>query len=369
MEHVPVSSPSSAIGGGGASASASASAPVLVPTAPAQFAEFSRREVPALDRVAPHLWSLPLSVPVGEGSGGVAYTLCYVLRDAAGRLHLVDPGWGTDDTMRELEQGLAAIGTGLDAVRSVIATHLHPDHLGGAQRVRDETGAPLLVHEAEQTAARRRYGDGFLQVSVFDRWGVPLDRRHEIERLADPTDEFAHLTADLLLRDGEGLAEVGIEAPGLDLGFLRTPGHTPGSLCIVDRIAGAILTGDHVLPHIYPGLGLGGPTTTNPIEDYLVSLEAVRVHDDLEVAPGHGYRFRGLAARCDQLAAHHRRRNAEVAVALDELGDDAPVWQVASRIRWSKGFENLHGFSLGSALAQTETHIELIHSARASAQN
>jgi hypothetical protein len=74
------------------------------------------------------------------------------------------------------------------------------------------------------------------------------------------------------------------------------------------------------------------------------------------VLPGHGARFHGVAARATQIADRHRRRSAEIA-ALAATDEGATVWQIASRVTWTGGWESLSGFVLLSALSQTEMHL------------
>jgi glyoxylase-like metal-dependent hydrolase (beta-lactamase superfamily II) len=134
----------------------------------------------------------------------------------------------------------------------------------------------------------------------------------------------------------------------------------------VDSDAGLVYTGDTVLPKIFPGLGLGdreqtGPGKANPIADYLASLTSLARYDHFEVAPGHGYRFRGLIERNAVLAEHHLHRSrAAAAVIRDD--PDATVWEVASRLRWTAGWQKLRGFYLLSALSQTVLHLDFARS-------
>ncbi|MFF1635322.1 hypothetical protein [Leifsonia sp. NPDC058248] len=109
----------------------------------------------------------------------------------------------------------------------------------------------------------------------------------------------------------------------------------------MDADDGLVFTGDHVLPTIHPGLGLGGETATSPIADYLESLERIAAYDDLRVCPGHEYVFSGLAARCASTAEHHLRRSREVAARL-QVDEDLSIWQVASELTWT-GLGQLEG--------------------------
>jgi glyoxylase-like metal-dependent hydrolase (beta-lactamase superfamily II) len=317
------------------------------PTSVAQHGAALARETPAVEQVRDGVWAIPLPLP---HAGGVESTLCYTLRDTHGGVHLVDPGWDTDDNHARLVAGLAVAGFGLDDVRSIVATHLHPDHLGLGSRLRAEHGIPVAMHRVEHAAlARPLYAD---PEATLARWGVPVEGRDDVLTTLGPRSMPSTFEADVVLDDDDRL-----DIPGRDVRVVWTPGHTAGSICLHDATDGLFFSGDHVLPIINPGLGLGGFTPDDdPIGAALDSYARVAEFDDDEVAPAHGYRFHGLAVRSAQIADRHRRRSAEVGrlVADDPA---ATVWQIASRVAWTDGWDRLAGFLRLSALAQTEMHL------------
>jgi glyoxylase-like metal-dependent hydrolase (beta-lactamase superfamily II) len=315
--------------------------------------------------VADGVWVVPLALPTGT----VPYTLTYLIRDAGGGIHVIDPGFDTDGNWWSLMSMLTSIGSRPADIASIIVTHLHPDHFGMATRLRAATSAPILLHRRENEAltaliaAAPHLTD--IQSRLSEEWGVPADRRPELEASARTPTTFtgtgtgagipaADRIADVLLGDGELLP-----VPGRRIEVILTSGHTPGHICLRDPDARLLFSGDHVLPMVVGGLGLGGRTPENPIRACLASLDAVRPYDDHVVLPGHGYRFTGLRERCDAIEAHHRRRSADVAAVIAELGDPT-IWQIAERVRWSPGWANMRDFLLVSALAQTAMHVDFL---------
>lgn len=287
-------------------------------------------------------------VPMPAGTG-LPFSNAYLVDDADGRVHVVDPGSATAEATTALE---AAIGEA--QVGSIVLTHLHADHAGGAAALRVRTGARVLLHERERAALGR------IVVGVpapdFGVWGVPQDRRAELlAAAAAPTAPAAELLDEVL---GGVLADAQLlDIPGRRLRTIGTPGHTDGHLCLLDEEAGLLFTGDHVLPTVNSGLGLGGPADTNPIADYLASLDRVAALDTgtLRALPGHEDPFTGVRERCAALAAHHLRRTEEVAASTG-----ATVWEVASGLSWTGGWDALSGFTLLSALRQTAQHRQLV---------
>src|SRR5262245_20452495 len=82
---------------------------------------------------------LPIDMP------GLGHVNCYVLEDARG-FAIVDPGLPGRRPFRALVERLASAGIPLQRVHTVVVTHSHPDHFGGAAWVRQETGAAIVTH-------------------------------------------------------------------------------------------------------------------------------------------------------------------------------------------------------------------------------
>lgn len=317
----------------------------MIPFDAAQFAAHEAGQLPGVLSIAERTWALALPLPVGPPP----YTLVYVFEDAAANVHLLDTGWELPGSLELLARGLESIGHSLEQVESVTATHLHSDHLGLAARIREASGARVQVHAAEQRGL-----DEFAQrgVTVPDlaSWGVPAALHDSLAAIVGHT-RPVELTADVLLEHDQLL-----DIPGRSVRVMHTPGHTPGSLSLLEN--GVLFTGDLLLPTIFPGVGLGGDSD-NLLADYLRSLDLIESLGDPLVAPGHGYVFRGLAERVGASRAHQVGRSDEVAAILSDR-PDATVWEVASRVTWTGGWQSLRGFHQASALSQTAMRMRYI---------
>jgi glyoxylase-like metal-dependent hydrolase (beta-lactamase superfamily II) len=226
----------------------------------------------------------------------------------------------------------------VDDVHTVVVTHSHPDHFGGAMRLRYETGADLVTHETfrslfdtsdiddsedsadldlnspdDRAAAIERY---------FDRpspWG---GRRHRpppefLERMRNggvPGGMFTMPRPSRPLTDGQTVALARREWVAL-----HTPGHTYDHLCLYDPEFGVVLTGDHVLPSITPHIS-GLTPHSDPLALFFESLRRVAEMTDVTVAlPAHGHPFTDLSGRAEHIIEHHEDRLDIIRAACGDL--------------------------------------------------
>lgn len=186
-------------------------------------------------------------------------------------LVVVDPG---PDDGAHLE-AVAAAGT----VELILLTHGHPDHSEGAQRLHELTGAPVRAAALEHC-----HGGG------------PL-------------------------RGTES-----IEAGGLTLDVLTTPGHTSDSVCLI--LPEAVLTGDTIL-------GRGTTVVAHPdgvLADYLASLRRLVTLGERLVLPGHGPELPSVAAAAATYLEHREQRLAQVRDAAERLGPDVPARTIVEAV-------------------------------------
>lgn len=321
----------------------------------AQHQAWQAKAMPAVEEVRPGVWSIPVAFP----DNPLRYTLGYLLRGAAGSV-FVDPGWDSDAGWRQLLDGLRIAGIGPEQLTGIAVSHYHPDHLGMAARLKAASGAWLGLgeHEGLRGAEPGTAEEFVLQDRErFQQWGVPLDRVQEVCLTPEIWRMSRKAAApDLRFSDGEELP-----VPGLSVRALATPGHTPGHLCFYDQANSLLLTGDHILPRITPHISLESFGAANPLADYYESLDRIDLPGDLEVLPGHEYRFSGLKERISQIKTHTDQRSAEV---RGVLSGNAPrtVWDVAQALTWSRGWESLRNFTLRLALAETASHLVYLRS-------
>ncbi len=147
----------------------------------------------------------------------------------AGRVAIVDTG--TNESLPRVLEALAAQGLDAASVDYVILTHIHLDHAGGAgSLMRAFPGAKLVVHPR---GARHMADPSRLVAGAAAVYGSSEVRRMYGEILPVDADRIIEATPETRLRVG-----------GRELLCIDTPGHARHHICIVDRSAGAIFTGD-----------------------------------------------------------------------------------------------------------------------------
>jgi glyoxylase-like metal-dependent hydrolase (beta-lactamase superfamily II) len=184
---------------------------------------------------------------------GLLQCNCSIFGDESTReAVVVDPG----DDISDIQAILARHHL---RVTAIVITHAHIDHIGGAEKLKKSTGAPVYMNEND------RFLSGSLAMQAA--WlGVPTP--------ADPG-------VDVAARDGDviSLAQTGFHV-------LHTPGHTPGSISLWipaenKLVAGDTLFRDSIGRTDLPG-GDGGRILRS-IHDKLMPLP-----DETVVIPGHG---------------------------------------------------------------------------------
>ena len=287
---------------------------------------------------------LPISMP------GLGHVNCYLLEDARG-VALVDPGLPGPDSWRSLTEGLERAGVPLSRVHTVLVTHSHPDHFGGAGRLREETGAEVVGHRSFRTWWDPAHADHDAEA---DANGIaePTDAPTVPASPFDPATPWGGPGYDSAWRRGAGLDDLDrlrrlvgtptpsrrvddadlVELAGREWVAVHTPGHTPDHLCLHDPAEGLLLSGDHVLPTITPHIS-GLSTTADPLAEFFSSLD--RMHElqgVRRVLPAHGHPFDDLHRRVEAIKGHHQERLDLLRSASAELGRPATVMELATHL-------------------------------------
>ena len=166
---------------------------------------------------------------------GPYQTNCYILacKDTLEGV-VIDPG---DEVARILKE----ISRNGIQVRSILITHGHVDHIGGAAELKRITKAPIFIHPSDAPALR-----------------FPPDGN---------------------LREGQE-----IQVGTYTLTVLHTPGHSPGGVCFI--APGAVFTGDTLFAGSVGRTDFPGGSHETLVAG--VRKKIFPLGDDLRVYPGHG---------------------------------------------------------------------------------
>ena len=181
---------------------------------------------------------------------------CTILGDpGTGEAIVVDPG-------DEVDKVLAALRRHGLRCTAILNTHAHIDHVGANQALKEQSGARLMLHEADLPLY-----DNLRMQSQWMGGLIPEPPRAEVDE---------HVTQGDRVAAGAVVAEV-----------LHTPGHTPGSICF--HVAGAeplVLSGDTLFAGSVGRTDLWGGDFDQEIAS--IRKRLLTLGDTTRVIPGHG---------------------------------------------------------------------------------
>lgn len=184
---------------------------------------------------------------------GQLQTNCYLVWDRISRRSIIlDPGDDAEliiNRLRDLNLH----------PQLILATHGHYDHLLAAHELKWAFNIPLHLHASDAFLVRR------LRESTFHWLGTESGPPPAIDRF---------LKENEVIRFGQS-----------SLSVLETPGHTPGSICLISQNSSTIFSGDTLF---HQGVGRTDLSYSSPtaLENSLEKL--FKLPADTVVYPGHG---------------------------------------------------------------------------------
>lgn len=140
----------------------------------------------------------------------------------------------------------------------ILLTHGHFDHMNGAKKLSEETGARIYAADAEADLLR----DASLNMTRM---------------IGEPKE----LEAQVYLKPGEVFEVV----PGTAFEVLATPGHTKGSVCFYDPEDSLLISGDTVFQGSIGRTDFPGGS----YDEIMDSLNRImQLPEDTQILPGHG---------------------------------------------------------------------------------
>ncbi len=241
--------------------------------------------------------------------------------------------WLVDDSEGDLRQW-CAVDTGMDMgdvkahwrqlishypLSRQIVTHYHPDHLGLAAWLEEETGAALSMTQGEYLTAQA-FANGIGNYAptatgeLFRRHGLSEER---LAALATRGNAYQRAVPKIpatytVLRAGQQV-RIGQHDWQVIIGH----GHCPEHAALYCADLGVLIGGDMMLPSISTNVAVFAPNPDDDaLTDFLTSIRAfTALPADTLVLPSHGRPFRGIHARVAALEKHHADRCADLVAA------------------------------------------------------
>ncbi|MBI5427649.1 MAG: MBL fold metallo-hydrolase [Nitrospinae bacterium] len=163
---------------------------------------------------------------------------------------VVDPAWDIDGVLKIVDDDeMKLVGA--------LATHYHPDHVGGSIFGMDICGlAELMEKRAVPVYVNKYEAQGVRQVT-----GLSL--------------------SDMRQMESEDTLKVG----SAEIAFLHTPGHTPGSQCF--RVGSSLIAGDTLFLQGCGRVDLPGGDSEEMYRTLTQRL--AKIKDEIVLYPGHNY--------------------------------------------------------------------------------
>ncbi len=195
-------------------------------------------------------WAEPPELPIEQIEIGPMQNYTYVIGSRETReVAIVDPAWDIDALVAHMAEKDYKL-------KAILATHYHPDHVGGAMGGHSIEGVTKLIEtHPVKVYAHKHEADGMKKVT----------------ELSD---------SDLVKVESGDTLKLG----PIEVEFLHTPGHTPGSQCF--RIKNTLVSGDTLFINGCGRVDLPGSDT----EDMFRSMRKLAdLPDDTLLLPGHNY--------------------------------------------------------------------------------
>ncbi len=227
----------------------------------------------------------------------------FLIKDG-GEAALIDAGFNDDDSYNKRIAMLAEAGS--PKLKYIFITHHHYDHTAGAHRLREATGAQIVMHRDEEP----------LLLALDSETGdmeIPAEAKEAREQAKKWRAEAAMAVPDIRVSDGDVL-QVG----ALHVRCVHTPGHTAGHLCMLLEEENVLFAGDNVL-----GVGTAAisPPPHGDMAEYIRSLKKMQSLDAALLCPGHGPAVKEPNRKIQELIDHRQQREDQI-VGLLAKGKD-----------------------------------------------
>lgn len=224
---------------------------------------------------------------------------------------------GTAPSAPIVRDALASLGVGPTDLASVVVTHIHLDHAGGAGDIAQMyPSSETVVHTR---GARHLADPSRLMASAKMVYGDALDRLFGT---------LAPVPADRIRAvDDTGTVDLG---DGRRLSSYYSPGHAKHHVGLLDSLSGDLYVGDAAGVYI-PDTGDLRPATPPPDFDLAVALDSLRLFASLNPS---------------RLLFSHYGPASDVPAILERSAEELSVWVSQTRAARSAGLDLDHAVEM-----------------------
>ena len=285
-------------------------------------------------------WSTPGNVNV------------YLLEENDGYV-MIDCGVDGSEYLKLLEMHLNQLGITFNDIKLLVGTHMHIDHIGLSQRLR-EFDIPFALYK-NSIDYLHEYNDWSIRFKDLIRMAkneyTPVSFIDDLKSISTPLYAGRLEKPDILLSEGR------VKSIKRNLNVVFTPGHDYSEISLYDEKTKIVFSGDHILPRITPFIPVQNENS-NLLKEFLDSLDKVDHLDHEIIAPGHGNIISNPHKRIEQMKLHHQRRSERILGFLKN--EDLTGWEISNKL-FPRDLDSLN---LRLAFQETLAHLHLLKSQR-----
>jgi len=198
---------------------------------------------------------------VDKASANMPHANVYIIVNGK-EITVIDTG--TPGNAQKTVEYIQKLGHQPSDVKTIILTHFHMDHMGSAKELKDLTNAKVAAHteDADYISGKK-----------------PSPKpKNILFRAVSSFSKPAPVQIDVTLKEGDKIA---------NLSVIHTPGHTPGSIMLLDEERKVLFTGDTLR---YDGKKVSSASeqfSTDPNQMRESIAKASKLNFDI-MLPGHG---------------------------------------------------------------------------------
>ena len=298
-----------------------------------------------------NVYNIPVSLP-----GSPLKELNAFLIKGEGRSLLVDTGFGAEESKQSLFKGLNELSVDVNSM-DVFLTHLHADHVGLADVLKNENNSVYISKEDSSFVTLEPSDDQWIHVkshSLLTGFQPGKELNYK-EHPAYPYGPKKAIDCRYLQERDE------ISYGGYNFSVLDLKGHTPGHLGLYEKGHCLLFSGDHILDKITANI-FCWDFQNDYMSSFLKSLKKVR---DLKVNmlfPAHRTIIKDPRKKIEELLAHHYRRLENIRQILRNKPSTA--YECSCMIKWDYlggYFPDFHVSQKWFSSSETLAHLQMLY--------